>query len=361
MKREKLFEIMGETDDDLVESAAHTNAIHQKMTWRQWILTAACVALIVGAVIPFAKAASEGRSWISVLLPWQEKAADDPVEPGTDALPSFTWKENGKGRLSPDSLEVIQFNGTYYEGLNMSDTALLDRFNLPHEIKENDIVNTVGKAKTDGGKELTLYEYQPDQQAVYIAECEGRYTYAVFCNRIREDVSQYDTAQELFSIYGIHQPEDIVQVEIGGKRITKPEKIKEFYNALCTAQAMGNAEWNHFVFNGMTEKESSNLYNPCGYHAGNHRDFLPRNHHKRRSVLSDNPICGMGNQLLQARQRIGVNHPTETVDKELKHENNCLSKTSNEIVTVNVLQQLSRNATEGVSAETPFLIKKIFM
>lgn len=259
MKREELFEILGETDDELVEGAAHANAIHQKMTWRQWILAAACVALIVGAVIPFAKAASEGRSWISVLLPWQEKAADDPVEPGTDALPSFTWKENGKGRLSPDSLEVIQFNGTYYEGLNMSDTALLDRFNLPHEIKENDIVNTVGKAKTDGGKELTLYEYQPDQQAVYIAECEGRYTYAVFCNRIREDLSQYDTAQELFSIYGIHQPEDIVQVEIGGKRITKPEKIKEFYNALCTAQAMGNAEWNHFVFNGMTEKESSNL------------------------------------------------------------------------------------------------------
>ena len=84
MKREELFEILGETDDELVESAAHTNAIHQKMTWRQWILTAACVALIVGAVIPFAKAASEGRSWISVLLLWQEKAADDPVEPGTD-------------------------------------------------------------------------------------------------------------------------------------------------------------------------------------------------------------------------------------------------------------------------------------
>ena len=69
----------------------------------------------------------------------------------------------------------------------------------------------------------------------------------------------------------------------------------------------------------------------------------------------------MGNQLLQARQRIGVNHPTETDDKELKHEFNFLSKTSNEIVIVTVLQQLSRNATEGVSAETPFLIKKIFM
>ena len=71
MKREELFEILGETDDDLVESAAHANAIHQKMTWGQWILAAACVALIVGAVIPFAKAASEGRSWISVLLPWE--------------------------------------------------------------------------------------------------------------------------------------------------------------------------------------------------------------------------------------------------------------------------------------------------
>ena len=28
---------------------------------------------------------------------------------------------------------------------------------------------------------------------------------------------------------------------------------------IVSAQAMGNAEWNHFVFNGMTEKESSNL------------------------------------------------------------------------------------------------------
>ena len=52
MKREELFEILGETDDELVEGAAHANAIHQKMTWRQWILAAACVALIVGAVIP---------------------------------------------------------------------------------------------------------------------------------------------------------------------------------------------------------------------------------------------------------------------------------------------------------------------
>ena len=107
MKREELFEILGDTDDDLVEGAAHANAIHQKMTWRQWILAAACVALIVGAVIPFAKAASEGRSWISVLLPWQEKAADDPVEPGTDALPSFTWKENGKEKTGKEGSRRI--------------------------------------------------------------------------------------------------------------------------------------------------------------------------------------------------------------------------------------------------------------
>ena len=41
--------------------------------------------------------------------------------------------------------------------------------------------------------------------------------------------------------------------------MTKPEKIKEFYDALSTAQAMGNAEWNHIVSDGMAEKESSTL------------------------------------------------------------------------------------------------------
>ena len=55
MKREELFEILGETDDELVESANHANAINQKMTWRQGILAAACVALIVGAIIAMQK------------------------------------------------------------------------------------------------------------------------------------------------------------------------------------------------------------------------------------------------------------------------------------------------------------------
>ena len=81
MKREELFEILGETDDELVEGAAHANAIHQKMTWRQWILAAACVALIVGAVIPFAKAASGKKTGKegSRRIPWRLSSSTEPI------------------------------------------------------------------------------------------------------------------------------------------------------------------------------------------------------------------------------------------------------------------------------------------
>lgn len=250
MKKEDLFEAIGDIDDDLVSHAEDFSVTGTKFTWRQMTLAVACVIVMVSAVVPFAVAAVQGRPWISVLLPWQEKGSDHPDDP--DALPLYSSKE-------PYLENIIIYNRAYYSYLDMSNRENLDKLNLPHEIRETDLRGIVGEAETDQGKPVKLYEYMSGQQAVYIAECEGKYAFAVFCNRIRKDLYPCDTAQELFAIYGIHGAEEIACIEIGDRKLTSGGEIEKFYSALCSAQAMGNDEWNAVVFNGMSEKESNRL------------------------------------------------------------------------------------------------------
>lgn len=260
MKAEDFFEILGELDDGFVVRANQFRGQPRQNSWKGLAAAAACLLMMAGAIMPFALAAGRGECVLS-LLPWEHDKCAAPVEDGdTDSLlPPLVWDEQGTGMLSPDSLQLIEFNGAYYEGLNMADTALLDTFNLPHRICENDLLGKAAEVVSDGGKAVTVYAYMPDQEAVYIAECEGKYTFAVFCNRVREDLTLYDTAEELFAIYGIHRAEDIQCVEIGERKLTSGSEIAAFYNAMCSAQGMGNAAWNTVIFNGLSEKESANL------------------------------------------------------------------------------------------------------
>lgn len=245
MNRDDLFMAIGEIDGDLVSCVKSRHSHQNSFTWRQFALAAACVALITGAILSFALPAADGRTWLWGLLGQQEKGSADSLELLKDKAPYLE--------------HVIIYDGAYYVCLDMSDTEKLKQRNLPHEIREQDLLGSAVHASTDDGRPVKLYAYMPDQQAVYIAELEGKYTFAVFCNRIRENLLLYDTAQELFEIYGIHSAGDIECVEVGKKKLTSTDEIEKFYNVLCSAQAMGNDEWNTVVFGGLSEKENNDL------------------------------------------------------------------------------------------------------
>lgn len=189
---------------------------------------------------------------------WRAKGTDAV---GTDALPLLSWQENTGEYVT---LPVVTYRGAYYEILNMSDTAALDRHGLPHAITGKMVGEQVVQVRSDGGDAFTLYEYADysgvNQMAVLIAARGGQnndknYSYAIFCNFIRQNTALCDTAQKMFGIIGVYGPEDITRVQVGDTVVD----AKRFYDLLCGADAKGEDGYQYDVFFKMDEKQQQAL------------------------------------------------------------------------------------------------------
>ena len=257
---ETLFDVIGEIDEGFVAQAHAYRHMRGKLSRRGAFAAVACLLLAAGTFFPFVRYVVKGGDCPLAWLPGLQEKCSPPEPDNQEKLPLLRWKQNGKnGDSLVESTDPFVYNGAYYEALNMADDALLERDHLPRVIYDSDVGEKVAEVSTDSGRKMTLYEYIANQQALYIAECGGAYTFAVFCNRVRADLSRYDTAGELFAIYGIEDAGDIMAVEIGERRLEKPGEIQTFYDALCSAQGMGNVQWNTAVFSGLSEKQSQTL------------------------------------------------------------------------------------------------------
>lgn len=240
MTNEKLYEVLGDINEKHVKEAREHHKA-KKPVWLKWGAMAACLCLVVGIAI-------------HVLNPKGGPGQDDPLRP----------------------LNVIEYNGAYYEGIDMTDTKTLDAFNLPYEITEDMIGASLGAGLGPAGEktEQTLYQYLPyadiitittelkqerAQRAVYIVEDGGAYSFALFCNFIGFDSNTHTEASEMFVVYGVDEPADIVSITIGKDKITDAEQIKALFDNLNNSYAMGNDDYQNAVFKGMSEEEQQSL------------------------------------------------------------------------------------------------------
>lgn len=243
MNSKKFTEAMSEIDNKYVDEAIGYKKKAKSPTWLKWGAMAACVCLVVGIAIP-------------ILDPKGGPGQSDPLRP----------------------LNVIEYNGAYYESIDMTNTEVLDNYNLPHEITADMIGNPLGAGLDAVGKqtEQVLYQYVPyadvvtvtteleqerAQRAVYIVEDGGAYSFALFCNFVSFDTNTHTEASEMFVVYGIDEARDNESITIDDEVTTDTEHINTIFDNLINASSMGNDDYQNAVFKGMSEEEQQALSN----------------------------------------------------------------------------------------------------
>ena len=243
MKRETFSELLGEINESYVKEAEEVNK-SSKSHWYKWGTLVACLALVL--VI----------GGVTLLHPMGGPKQDDFLPP----------------------IHLLVYQGAYYEAVDMSDTALLARFNLPNNITEDMIGNSMGKVLDAGGEDTQgeFYHYVPyahisatpasdtlnqkrPQSAVYILKESEAYTFALFCNFIPFDTNTHTEAEEMFVVYGVDEAADIVSITANGEKYTDFETIESFFRSLNESNSLGNDDFQKMYFGDKSEEEQQEI------------------------------------------------------------------------------------------------------
>ena len=174
MKKEELFNIIGEVDEQKVAAAGMAmNKKKSRPVWVKWGAMAACLCLVVvGAVLPMTN--------------------NDTPTHSQEELPSVTVTvidEGPAGMTTPEMVEIVEVNGVEYVVYGNEDKDILENYGLPTELTE-DLAGEhvcylgisdnrfVSAEKADSSEEndIELFEYAPEpNENVYIMCKSGEY------------------------------------------------------------------------------------------------------------------------------------------------------------------------------------------
>lgn len=240
MNREHILDAIGNLNDEAILDAKKKA---KKTSLIKWGALAACFALVLAVGIP---------QIANLIRPRGGPGQNDPLRP-----------EN-----------VIEFNGAYYRVVDMNDTALLDDYNLPHEITTNMLGKELGNGLDENGNMTAeiLYQYAPysdiltgeqkrSQRAVYIVSENGEYAFALFYCFIHFDTNTHQEPSEMFVVYGVDSAEDILVAEFDGEEVANPAEIENLFENIFNAAALGYDDFKETVLDTMTETEQSELMN----------------------------------------------------------------------------------------------------
>lgn len=250
MKKEDFFEVLGELDDDIVSGAKtpvkeNANSKIRRSGWLKWGAAAACLAVVLAVGVPY--------------------------------ISDICGLKGGPGQGDPvPPLKVIEYEGAYYEIIDMANTELLDTYHLPREITVGVVGDPLGTGLDGSGKqtERIMYQYLPyadivtvtgglnqerAQRAVYVVEEGEGYSFALFCNFIHLDSNTHEEASELFAVYGVDEAEDIAGIAIGGETVSDSARIQEIFDSLYHSRSMGNDDYQDTFFKGMSEEDQQAL------------------------------------------------------------------------------------------------------
>ena len=172
MKKEELFNIIGEVDEQKVAAAGMAmNKKKSRPVWVKWGAMAACLCLVVvGAVLPMTN-------------------NDTPTHSQEELPPVTVIDEGPAGMTTPEMVEIVEVNGVEYVVYGNEDKDILENYGLPTELTE-DLAGEhvcylgisdnrfVSAEKADSSEEndIELFEYAPEpNENVYIMCKSGEY------------------------------------------------------------------------------------------------------------------------------------------------------------------------------------------
>ena len=200
MKKETLWEAIGQIDDDLIAEAGSWQK-KCRTSYRPWVLTAACLTLFVMAALP------------AVL------SLPSPSTPEI-ALSSTDWAEDPS----------ILFQGKQYYPCSDDD---YQKYELSAEVSLAQIGDFLGTVPQNGKE---IYTYLPTRcDAVIAVKEEDSYTLYTFSSFASYNQNQDENAAAYLELYGIHSANDIKKITIDSA-VLSSEEVKTFYQFFSVLQ-----------------------------------------------------------------------------------------------------------------------------
>lgn len=137
MKGEKLFEAIGGAEPALLERSEQTRSARRGSPWLKWGISAACLALVVCAVVLFPTGEKPLPPGPVVTAPEPTATTPEPVEPGViaDGTGGFHLLQLSGEEQTPEF--VIYFNEETYRGREADGAYLIEPIGpLPENVPE---------------------------------------------------------------------------------------------------------------------------------------------------------------------------------------------------------------------------------
>jgi hypothetical protein len=242
MNAKKFSDAMSELDTKYVDEALNYKKKVKKPVWVKWGAMAACLLVIIVAVIPF-------------------------VQITQDKLPT-------------EYIQRIDFNNAYYEVCE--DSAILGRLGINTDITEADageaIIYLMKKTSAEHSEyvattdttNIILYSYADAPcEAVYVICDNGKYNAVVFCSYVLPDTESIPM-EKLYNLYGINSSSDISSISVVddwfekniiGATLTDSNVIADFYSASLVLQDYSNDAYHKMNYGHIaTEEELLQAY-----------------------------------------------------------------------------------------------------
>ena len=232
MTSKQFYALLGDLDDSVIAEAQTTKKPH---ILRRWVAAAACLCLVAAVLVPTLSHLRKG----------------------------------GSEAQGVEAIAALKFNGCFYEAVDLPE--VLERFGLPGRITPELAGDRVAWLEREGSgyrpspteTDAALYQFAPSPcRGVYVLRDSDHYGAALFCNFDFLDGEAATPLSELYRVYGIEGPGDIVSVaEMNRNRtratriVTDPKSLEDFYELTIVLDPQTNGQFQAQVFDPIPEED----------------------------------------------------------------------------------------------------------
>lgn len=157
-------------------------------------------------------------------------------------------------------MPIIEIGNEYYQILSEKSLA---KYGLTEKPNSALIKETLGTYNSVGGtmRATVFTPTDPTTRNILLGECDGKFFYMAFCNKING--KQFADAAEFLEFFGYNSVDDIVSMSVKGRKIEDRETIEDFWNAVSSSAIATIDDYNCAVYQGewTSEKAQENNLN----------------------------------------------------------------------------------------------------
>lgn len=144
-------------------------------------------------------------------------------------------------------MPVIEIENDYYQVLDEKRQA---KYGLPENPGSNLIKEVVGTYNSVGKTiKVNVFTSTVSQtNNILLGECDGKFFYMVFCNKINGEL--FDDAMSFLEFFGYNSETDIVSMSVEGKKIKDRGTIEKFWGAISNSSLATFDDYSNAIFQG---------------------------------------------------------------------------------------------------------------